>query len=70
MAKIVVAMAYALPSIALVAATGRVVEAVELGAAQWVELVGLMWIGTAPFAALGVLIGLAIRNTDAAANPL
>jgi ABC-2 type transport system permease protein len=65
-AKIVVAMAYALPSIALVAATGRVVDAVDLGAAQWVELVGLMWIGSAPFAALGVLIGLAIKNADAA----
>jgi ABC-2 type transport system permease protein len=65
-AKIAVAMAYALPSIALVAATGRFVDAVDLGAAQWAELVGLMWIGSAPFAALGVLIGLTIRNADAA----
>jgi ABC-2 type transport system permease protein len=65
-AKIAVAMAYALPSIALVAATGRAVDAVDLSAAQWIELVGLMWIGSAPFAALGVLIGLAIKNADAA----
>src|SRR5918995_1108216 len=65
-AKIVVAMAYALPSITLVAAMGLVVDAVDLGVAQWLELIGLMWIGSAPFAALGVLIGLAIKNPDAA----
>jgi ABC-2 type transport system permease protein len=65
-AKVAVAMAYALPSIALVAAAGRFVDAVDLGIGQWVELVGLMWIGSAPFAALGVLIGLAIKNADAA----
>ena len=65
-AKIVVAMAWVLPSIALVAAVGLVVDAVELGWMQWVGLVGVMWIGSAPFAALGVLIGLAIANADAA----
>jgi ABC-2 type transport system permease protein len=65
-AKIAVAMAYALPAIALVAATGRAVDAVDLGLAQWGELIGLMWIGSAPFAALGVAIGLAIKNADAA----
>jgi ABC-2 type transport system permease protein len=65
-AKIVVAMAYALPSIALVAAAGHLVGAVDLGAAQWLELLGFMWIGSAPFAALGVLIGLAIKDADAA----
>jgi ABC-2 type transport system permease protein len=66
MAKIAVAMAYALPSIALVAAVGHAVDAVDLGLAQWGELIGLMWIGSAPFAALGVFIGLAIKNADAA----
>jgi ABC-2 type transport system permease protein len=65
-AKITVAMAFALPSIALVAATGLAVGAVNLAWTQWIELIGLMWIGSAPFAALGVLIALAIRAAEAA----
>jgi ABC-2 type transport system permease protein len=65
-AKILVAMAWTLPSIALVVAMGRIVDAVELGWTQWIELVGLMWIGSAPFAALGILIGLAIPDAEAA----
>src|SRR5919202_568934 len=32
----------------------------------WIELIGLMWIGSAPFAALGVLIGLAISDAGGA----
>jgi ABC-2 type transport system permease protein len=65
-AKVAVAMAWTLPSIALVAAMGFMVDAVDLGWAQWVGLIGAMWIGSAPFAALGVLIGLAIFSADAA----
>jgi ABC-2 type transport system permease protein len=65
-AKIVVAMAWTLPSIALVAAMGLAVDAVNLGWAQWLVLIGVMWIGSAPFAALGVVIGLAIASADAA----
>jgi ABC-2 type transport system permease protein len=65
-AKIVVAMAWVLPSIALVAVMGILLTEIEFDARGWIELIGLMWIGSAPFAALGVLIGLAIRDAGAA----
>jgi ABC-2 type transport system permease protein len=61
-AKIVVAMSFALPSIALVAAVAGLVGDNEgtaaLGWAQWLRLVGLMWLATTPITALGALIGL------------
>jgi ABC-2 type transport system permease protein len=56
-----VAMSFALPSIALVTATAGLVghgEGVALGWARGAELVGLMWLATAPITALGALIGL------------
>jgi ABC-2 type transport system permease protein len=55
--KALAAMTIALPSILLVGATGFVAGPVRLGAGAWAELVLLMWLGTLPFAALGVLIG-------------
>ena len=59
-AKIVVAMSFALPAIALVAAAGLFGdgEGSALGWAQWLRLVGLMWLATTPITALGALIGL------------
>jgi ABC-2 type transport system permease protein len=60
-AKIVVAMSFALPSIALVAAVAGLVgdnEGLALGWAGWLRLVGLIWIATTPITALGTLIGL------------
>jgi ABC-2 type transport system permease protein len=60
-AKIAVAMSFALPAIALVAAAAGVVgdgEGIALGWAQWLRLVGLMWLATTPITALGALIGL------------
>jgi ABC-2 type transport system permease protein len=60
-AKIVVAMSFALPSIALVAAVAGLFgdnEATALGGAQRLRLVGLMWIATTPITAIGTLIGL------------
>jgi ABC-2 type transport system permease protein len=60
-AKMVVAMSFALPAIALVAAAGGLVgdnEGIALGGAQWIKLVGLMWLATTPITALGALIGL------------
>jgi ABC-2 type transport system permease protein len=60
-AKIVVAMSFALPAIALVAAAARLVadnDGTALGWAQWIQLVGLMWIATTPITAIGALIGL------------
>jgi len=60
-AKIVVAMSFALPAIALVAAAAGLVgdgEGLALGWAQWIQLVGLMWLATTPITAIGALIGL------------
>lgn len=65
-AKVAVAMAWVLPSIALVAVMGILLTDFELDPRSWIELIGLMWIGSAPFAALGVLIGLAIPDAGAA----
>jgi ABC-2 type transport system permease protein len=57
-AKIAVAMSFALPAIALVVAVGGLTDGVSLGWARWVELVALMWIATTPITALGALLGL------------
>jgi ABC-2 type transport system permease protein len=65
-AKIVVAMTWVLPSIALVAVMGMVLTDIDLDPRDWIELIGLMWIGSAPLAALGLLIGLAIPDAGVA----
>jgi ABC-2 type transport system permease protein len=57
-AKMAVAMSFALPSIALVAAAAGFTEGAPLGWTGWIELIGLMWLATTPITALGVLIGL------------
>jgi ABC-2 type transport system permease protein len=60
-AKIVVAMSFALPAIALVAAAAGVVgdnQGTALDGAESIKLVGLMWLATTPITALGALIGL------------
>jgi ABC-2 type transport system permease protein len=67
-AKIVVAMSFALPAIALVAAAAGLFgddEGTALGWAQWIKLVGLMWIATTPITAVGALIGLAFGGEAA-----
>jgi ABC-2 type transport system permease protein len=60
-AKMVVAMSFALPSIALVVTAAGLLgdgEGLALGWAQWAQLVGLMWLATMPITAVGALIGL------------
>jgi ABC-2 type transport system permease protein len=57
-AKIVVAMSFALPAIALVAAIGGLTADIALTGGQWVQVIGLMWIATASVATVGTLIGL------------
>lgn len=60
-AKIVVAMSFALPAIALVAFAAGLVgdnEGTALGWAESIKLVGLMWLATTPITAVGALIGL------------
>jgi ABC-2 type transport system permease protein len=57
-AKIVVAMSFALPAITLVALIGGLTADIALSAGQWLQLIGLMWIATASVAAVGTVIGL------------
>jgi ABC-2 type transport system permease protein len=60
-AKVVVAMSFALPAIALVAAAAGLVgdnQGTALGWAASIKLVGLMWLATTPITAVGALIGL------------
>jgi ABC-2 type transport system permease protein len=60
-AKIVVAMSFALPAIALVAAAAGLVgdnQGTALGWAESIKLVGLMWLATMPITTIGALIGL------------
>lgn len=56
-AKVLAAMVSALPAIVLVDVTAVLAHGVHLAAWQWLSIDGLLWIGTAPFAALGTFIG-------------
>jgi ABC-2 type transport system permease protein len=57
-AKIAVAMSFALPAIALIAAVGGLTDHVTLNWTRWIELIVGMWLATAPITALGALLGL------------
>lgn len=56
-AKVTTAMIAALPAIIAVALVGAFVEGVRLPADGWLQLIGGVWVGTLPFALLGLLIG-------------
>ncbi len=64
------AMCVALPAILLVQLTGRFVNQVALGSATWAEMTALIWIGTLPFAALGVLLGYVFDVDSAQAGTM
>lgn len=64
-AKMVVAMSFALPSIALVVAAAAATEGNTLPWEGWIELIGLMWLATIPLTALGTLIGLTFAAESA-----
>jgi ABC-2 type transport system permease protein len=64
--KVAAAMAFALPATALVGVAAAASQDVELGLGRWIALTLLLWIATAPFAALGVLSGLTVRNAEPA----
>ena len=61
MAKVMAAMTLGLPALVLVGLTGFALHGVRLAGWRWLLMLGLLWVGSAPFAALGVLIG---RLTD------
>jgi ABC-2 type transport system permease protein len=64
-AKVLAAMVWALPAILAVMATAELNHHVSLAAWRWVAIVALLWLGTAPFAALGLLIGYLTDDTSA-----
>jgi ABC-2 type transport system permease protein len=59
-AKLIAALVAALPALGLVCATAAVAKGVRLEAWQWLAILGAMWVGTLPFAVLGVAMGYAI----------
>jgi ABC-2 type transport system permease protein len=61
LAKVTAAMTLGLPALVLVGLTGVALHGVRLAGWRWLLMLGLLWVGSAPFAALGVLIG---RLTD------
>ncbi|MGK5519926.1 ABC transporter permease [Micromonospora sp. URMC 107] len=56
-AKLAAAMVVALPAITAVALTGALLQGVQLPLTGWLQLVLGVWLGTLPFALLGVFIG-------------
>lgn len=56
-----------LPSLIVVALVGRFVNDVQLGWGTWITLLGALWLGSAAFVALGMLLGLALEEKAAGA---
>ncbi|HYO34619.1 MAG TPA: ABC transporter permease [Geodermatophilus sp.] len=61
---VTVGMLLTLPPLVVVAGVGRV-NGVQLGAAQWAGLVAVLWLGSAVFVALGLLLGWALEEKAA-----
>lgn len=59
--KIAAAMAVVLPTVVLILLVGFLVKGIRLEPAQWLAVVASTWLGSIPFALLGVLIGLAVK---------
>jgi ABC-2 type transport system permease protein len=58
-------MLLTLPPLAVVALTGRFVNGVRLEPGEWAGLVGVLWLGSAVFVALGLLLGWALEEKAA-----
>jgi ABC-2 type transport system permease protein len=54
-----------LPSLVVVALVGRFVNGVQLPPGTWLALVGVLWVGSVAFVALGLLIGLSLEEKAA-----
>jgi ABC-2 type transport system permease protein len=59
-AKLAAGMVVALPALVLVCATGAAVKGVRLDAAEWVALIAVTWLGSLPFALMGIAVGYAV----------
>ena len=55
--KVMTGMLVALPALVLVCLAGRLTGAVQLGATQWAEVIGLGWVAILPMAVVGVGLG-------------
>jgi ABC-2 type transport system permease protein len=63
--KTLAAMTLALPSLILVGLTAVLTQGVRLSPGEWVLLLAIGWLGTLPFAALGMLIGSLVGGDSA-----
>ncbi|MCW0213708.1 MAG: ABC transporter permease [Pseudonocardia sp.] len=63
--KAVVAMLVALPALVLVFLVAGVVKGVDLPALVWLRVFLVAWIGVLPFAAVGLLVGMAATADSA-----
>ena len=59
-AKLAAGLAVALPALVAVCLTAAAVKGVRLQAWEWVALVASMWLGSLPFALLGVVVGASV----------
>jgi ABC-2 type transport system permease protein len=64
-ARIVAGVMVALPAIVAVAVTAVLAHHVRLEAWEWAAGLGLLWAGTLPFVALGIVIGSLTNSTTA-----
>lgn len=64
---VAVGVVVVLPSLVVVALVGRFVNGIELGLGTWLTLIAVLWLGAAPFVALGMLLGLALEEKAAGA---
>ena len=64
-AKLAAGLAVALPALLLVCATAAAAKDVRLEAWQWAALAGAIWLGSLPFALLGIAIGYAVGSETA-----
>lgn len=57
LARVLISMLLALPPTLAVCLAGALVNEVQLSGPRWLLTIGLLWLGTAPFAAAGIAIG-------------
>ena len=62
---VAVGMLLTLPPLLVVALVGRFVNGVHLEPGAWVSLIGVLWLGSAVFVALGLLLGWALEEKAA-----
>jgi ABC-2 type transport system permease protein len=58
--KVLMGSLLAIPSVIAVGITAAATKGVDFQAWQWVALVGLLWLGSLPFAALGLALGFSM----------